>query len=143
MLCGWPDATALPNLLQLAEKSTDSAQPSTGVAGIGAAGRRGPRHPADIEQLARGLTPADRVQESGCCSGPPGAFRGTRGSHRLGPAAQRPGRGPEASLAAVMIAERAGKVDDPAQRDIITGVMKQAKDPALRERAKKVRGPGS
>ena len=141
MVCGWPDAAALPQMLQLAEKSTDLRGRVLALRGLARLAGGGSDHPADIEQLTRGLALAERVQEKRLLIGTLGASAGPEGLTALAPLLGDPEVGPEASLAAVMIAERAGKLDDAAKRDIITGVMKQAKDPALRERAKKSSRP--
>lgn len=139
MVCIWPDAAALPHMLQLAEKSADLRSRVLALRGL-ARLASSPEHPADVEVLVRALGLADRAQEKRLVLGALGASAGPDGLAAIPALLGDREVGPEANLAAVLIAERAGRVDQPTERDVLTAVTKQAPDPALRERAKKVLG---
>jgi len=143
MLCGWPDAAALPPMLQLAEKSADLRSRVLALRGLARLAGAGPDHPADVEMLARALTLADRTQEKRLLVGALGASAGIDGIVALAPLLNDRELGPDAGLAVVMIAERAGRVTDAKQREIIAAVSTESKDPALRARAKKILGADS
>jgi HEAT repeat protein len=140
MLAAWPDAAAAPHLLAIAKKGDNPRHQVLALRGlVRLAGPQGEK-PADLELLAQAMNLAKRVEEKRLALGMLSGIATPQSLALVAPLVDDPATAEEASVAAVLIAEKAEGADKDKVRSALEKVLKQVKGQQVRERAQKVLG---
>ena len=137
LLAAWPDASAVPPLLAIARQA-ESLRPNViAVQGLIRAASPLMGRPADVHLLGEAIKLARRPEEKRIALGvlqnlaTPAAFS------QVGAAIDDPTLGGDACLAAVLIAEKLSDPNGGQRRAVLEKVVAKAKDPQIRQRARK------
>ena len=140
MLSIWPDAGALPHLLQLAKEGESERHKVLAIRGLVRLATAVEGQPADVATLATAMNLATRAEEKRLVLGALGGVAGNEALAVVTPALDDPALAEEAALAAVLIAEKWDTPDKQPVRAAMSKVLQCAKNTQIRERAKKQGG---
>ena len=137
LLSAWPDADAAPHLLAVAKDGKDLRQQVLAIRGLVRLASPQKDKPADLPMLADAMKLAKRPEEKRLVLGVLGAVATPQSLAMAVPALDDPALAEDAALAAVLIAENIKGGDKEQTRAALQKVLKQAKSPKTRDRAKK------
>ena len=138
MLSSWSDPAVLPHLLSIAEKRGGLRHQVLAIRGLVRLAGPHEDKPADINILAEAMNLAKRPQEKRLVLGVLGGIATTASLALVTPALDDPTLTLEASLAAVMIAEKIKDRNKDEIRAAIETVLEAAKSQPVHKRAEKI-----
>jgi hypothetical protein len=137
LLASWPDAAAVPHLLTIARQAEPLAQQAVAVQGLVRLASPLKDRPADVALLGEAMKLARRAEEKRMVLGVLGGVATPEALALVLPAMDDPALTDEACLAAVLIAEKPGGLDQARRRTVLKQAVARAKEPAVRQRAQK------
>jgi HEAT repeat protein len=136
-LANWPDPSAIPALRAIAQQAEPIAQQGVAVEGLVRLASPGKDRPANVALLGEAMKLARRTQEKRLVLGVLGGLGTPEALALVAPMIDDPSLTDEACLAAVLIVEKLSAADQARQKAVLEKACDKAKDPEIRERAKK------
>jgi HEAT repeat protein len=142
ILSEWPDPTAQPCLLQMAEQPTNAVHQVLGLRGLVRLASAQEKQAVNVALLCRVWQLASRTEEKRLVLGALSASATAESLALAAQAMREPELAEEAAVAAVQIAESLPRLT-PASRQALEQARERMPDPAVRARADKVLQRGS